>query len=196
MSDGSETRGRLRLRPRCGWIGAALLALVTGTAACVGGRPLRVGPELQAYPAGVIPGLHVQQALDETDALLYRVAANVTDRRDYGEHDDEEGDGFGGGVGWRRYETAARTGWLWGGRVDLWRFEINWRDDGPPLRRGSSKTWTLQPSLEGGHAWSLGDGWSMEVTLGIGAEINVDTEGEGVGEGAIGLLGFTLLRSF
>ena len=55
--------------------------------------------------------------------------ANVTDRGDWSEHDNEEGFGSGVGGGWRRYGNSGRVGFFWGGRVDLWSLEIDWEDD-------------------------------------------------------------------
>ena len=52
----------------------------------------------------------------------------------------------------------------------------------------------LQPTLEGGYSWLLDQGrWSLDLSLGLGAEINLDEDGEDVGDGAIVLLGVSLL---
>jgi hypothetical protein len=61
----------------------------------------------------------------------------------------------------------------------------------------------LQPTLEGGYSWLLGAGsWSLDLTAGLGAEINLQEDGnlpagstqrEDVGEGAIFLLGLSFL---
>lgn len=180
------------LRRAAAAFGAAALA------ACAS-RPPAPGFEVQAYPAGVIPGVHAQWELDESSALTARVAGNFTDRQDFGEHDDERGGGFGAGLGYRRYLGSSREGWLWGARVDLWRLGIDWVDDpGTALRRsGSTDITVLQPSFELGYGMRLGESdWRVEWTLGLGAEINIDTDGEDVGEGAILLLGATLVRSF
>lgn len=169
-----------------------LLSLPLLTASCATG-PAAVGVELQAYPAGLIPGLHVQTPLDELSSLTFRAAANLTDRQDFGEFDNEEGDGFGGGIGYRRYLERGREGWLFGGRVDLWDLEIDWEDPGPVT--GTTDILVLQPTAEVGYGFRLGeDGWRIELTLGLGAEINIDTDGEDVGEGAILLLGITALH--
>jgi hypothetical protein len=156
---------------------------------------LRYGIEVQAYPAGLIPGVHLQWPLSPRDQLTLRLAANLTDREDYGEQDDEEGHGFGGGVGYRRYWAEQRAGWLYGARLDLWSLEIDWTEDpgGPGEESGSTDLLVLQPSVEGGYGWSVGTNWQLEVTLGLGVEINLDEDGRDVGEGLIGLLGCTLV---
>ncbi len=173
---------------------ASLLAALAG--GCATGSPA-LGIETQVYPAGVIPGLHAQWELSPNEALTARLAHNFTDRRDFGEHDDEEGGGFGAGLGYRRYLGHSREGWLWGARIDVWDLEIDWEDGGgtPAASSGSTDILVLQPSAELGYGLRLGDSkWRLEWTLGLGAEINIDSDGEDVGEGAILLLGATLVR--
>ena len=76
---------------------------------------------------------------------------------------------------------------------DVWDLEIDWEDPGPVT--GSTDVIVVQPTAEVGYGFRLGeDGWRVELTFGLGAEINVDTDGDDVGEGAIALLGVTLLH--
>ena len=53
-------------------------------------------------------------------------------------------------------------------------------------------------SLEGGYSFVLGSRkrWVVEPSLAFGFEINATTDGEDVGEGAIGILGLSILYSF
>ncbi|MEM6568246.1 MAG: hypothetical protein AAF957_07530 [Planctomycetota bacterium] len=150
------------------------------------------GVEVQVYPAGIIPGLHARYRLSDADTLTFRLAANLTDRQDFGEREDESGDGWGSGVGWRRALSGDldETGWYFGARVDVWDLSIDWRDRG---RSGTTDIIVLQPTAEGGYGWTTERAGRFELGLGLGAEINVDTQGEDVGEGAILLLGLTWL---
>jgi hypothetical protein len=166
---------------------------VSGSATLDASSASAFGIELQAYPAGVIAGLHGEYALSERDVLTARLAWNETDRGDFGEHDDEQGGGPGGGIGWRRFLGAGRSGWLFGARVDVWQLEIDWEDDLPAAREGTTDVLVVQPSLEAGYRWRLGDSrWTFDLTGSLGVELNVDTDGEDVGEGPIGLIGATL----
>lgn len=151
------------------------------------------GLELQAYPAGIVPGAQARWRMDEDDAVFVRAAANLTDRQDFGEHDDESGGGFGLGAGWRHAVAGdlGADGWLYGARLDLWSLSIDWKDPGP--REGTTDVLVLQPTAEFGYGWSTAAGSRIELTATLGAEINVDTDGEDVGEGAILLLGLTWL---
>ena len=153
----------------------------------------RMGTELRVYPTGAIfTGQHLYPA-GENDAWLLEVGLNVTDRDDDGEHEEEDGYGIGIGAGWRRYASEGRLGFFWGGRANLWDMEIDWDD---PARRGTSTVLVFQPTVEVGHAWSLGGAWILEAGLSAGAEVNLDTDGEDVGEGGIVLGGIGLSAGF
>ena len=113
-------------------------------------------------------------------------------------YQDEDGDGFGGGVGYRHFFGEDLGGWFMGARVDLWSLEIDWRDKlgTPKKRRGSTDVLVLQPTFELGYGFLLEERVRLNVFGAAGAEINVSTHGEHVGEGAIGLLGLSLVFGF
>lgn len=171
------------------------LWIATCLTACASTTDRAVGLEFQAYPAGVVSGLRAERALGVRDLLFARVAWNDTDRRDFGEHDDERGGGPGGGVGWSRFLRADRTGWRYGARVDLWDLEIDWRDRAPAQRSGATEVLVLQPALELGYRWRIpNSAWLVDLTASVGLELNLDTSGEDVGEGPIGLIGLSVVR--
>lgn len=163
-----------------------VLIASTGCAA----SPQGWGTELQLYPSGLIVAGHTRYSISQDESLFLRAGYNFTDRGDSGKHEDEEGSGPGLGVGYRRdLAGGGAQGWLYGARVDLFFLDIDWKDTGS---QGSSDVIVLQPVVEGGYGWDLASG-RIELTLSAGAEINIDTNGEDVGEGAIGLLGVTYL---
>ena len=152
-----------------------------------------LGAEVRGYPAGVIPALYGEVPLTDHGLLTFDLAANLTDRQDFGEHDEEDGSGFGGGVGYRYYFGQRLDRWFLGARVDLWSLSIDWQDPGTS---GNTDVLVLQPTVEGGYGFRLGDRWRLNVFAAGGAEINVDTEGEDVGDGAIGILGVSCVYGF
>ncbi len=159
---------------------------------------LEWGLDAQAYPAGAILALHVAAPLSDHDLAFVRAGYNATDRQNFGKHDEEQGGGPGMGLGYRHYFSQHFTGWFAGARVDLWALEIDWKDqNGGAPRQGSSDVLVFQPTLEVGYGFALGQsGWRLDLTFSLGAEINLATEGEQVGEGAILLGGAALSRSF
>lgn len=149
------------------------------------------GVELQVYPTGLIPGLRYEWQIREQDVVFARLAYNFTERSDFGEHDDESGGGAGIGFGWRHWKDRMSQDWHYGARLDIWTLDIDWRDNLPSLRTGETDILVLQPSAELGYSWLKPDGSRVDLTAGLGVEINVDTDGEDVGEGIIALFGVT-----
>lgn len=147
--------------------------------------------ELRAYPAGGIASLGALFDYDPRTELGISLAYNRAERGDAGEHDHESGDGFGIGIEARRFYRASASGWFYGARAELFQLDIDWRDDGGA--RGQSEITVLQPTARLGYRFALpGSARTLEIAGGLGAEINLDTDGEQVGEGAIGLIGIAI----
>lgn len=155
--------------------------------------PARHGLELQAYPAGVVAAARLERSLSYDEVVSFRIAWNETDRSDWGEHDNEEGGGYGAGIGYSRWLGGERSGWFWGGQLDLWQLDIDWRQN-TPASQGQTDVTVLQPVLQAGWSSASDGGWRTDWTASIGAEINIDTSGQDVGEGLIFLLGVRLTR--
>ncbi len=162
-----------------------------------------IGVEGQVYPAGIIPGIRFDLGLTENLNLTSRIGYNFADRRDWGKHDNEEGGGPGFSLG------LERTGFLTenlsiNARTDLWFMDIDWRDTEyicpivPPCENinftGSSEVTVFQPTIGLAYIFPITDRFFIKPSLSFGYEINVKTEGDPVGEGAILLLGFQFGR--
>lgn len=152
-------------------------------------RAAELGAELRVYPAGLITGLRGDLALGRHEHLLIQLGYNLTDRRDWGQHAEESGGGGGLGLGWMHQFGVDPRGWIAGARLDYWRMDIDWKD---PDREGSTRVTVLQPTATAGYRFASAR-WHFEATLSVGAEINLSTEGEAVGEGAIVLAGISAL---
>ncbi len=176
---------------------AALFTAPSATAQVLPFSPLL---EAQIYPAG---GILVGGA--RLGPLDVHAGWNRTRRGDFGEHDNERGGGPGIGASiWRRGAPGAPgalsgllgvAGLHAGLRIDVWYLDIDWWDrvpggiTGPPTparRTGSTQITVFQPTVR--LRFDL-PGAPLSLTAAVGAEINVTTDGEDVGDGAIGLLG-------
>lgn len=149
------------------------------------------GAEIRAYPAGLVPGVVLGYHLSPQTELALTAGANITDRRDWGEHENEEGRGFGGGLRYTYFFEDGISGWFTGVVADIWRLEIDWEDDNE-TRSGVSNITVLQPTGRGGYRFNLNESISLDATAALGAEINISTDGEDVGQGAILLIGIQL----
>lgn len=170
--------------------GLLALALLVG---CRSAGALGWGTEVELYPAGAVVAASAGSPVSERAVVFGRAGYNLTDRRDYGEHEDESGGGPGFGVGYRRWLGDGYRGWFWGARADLWFLEIDWEEAGG-TPSGTSDVVVFQPVGQGGYTWPLDGGFRLDLSASLGAEINVDTSGEDVGEGAILLVGLTWTR--
>lgn len=159
---------------------------------------IEVGVELQVYPTGFIPGIHLEYELSPHSGLQGRIGYNVVRHRDLGVHQDERGGGFGGTLGYRYYFKPERKGMIIGLRCDLWQNEVDWRDGIGLITEmsGTSNVTVLQPTGELGYTFALNNNLTLVPTISLGAEINIKTEGEEIGQGAILLLGATLSKRF
>lgn len=153
-----------------------------------------IGPELQIYPTGIIPGLRAEWTAGEKSTVHIRIGANLIDHRDLGVQDDETGSGYGFTLGYRRFFDTDYNRWFLGIKSDLWRNTIDWKNapDTPLETSGTSNITVLQPTLEGGYSFALSEKWSLAPSLAFGYEVNVLTDGEEVGQGPILLLGLHL----
>ncbi|MCB9245572.1 MAG: hypothetical protein H6606_04005 [Flavobacteriales bacterium] len=159
-----------------------------------------IGVEFQAYPAGLMPGIQFEYQLAEHHAAHIRLGANYANRRDWGKHDDERGSGIGGTLGYR-YRGEWRGSIISSGfRTDIWDMRIRWSNTTTDMGqqsidRGETSILVVQPTLEIGWWKVFAQRWTLGICVSNGYEINVRTQGEPVGEGAITLLGINLLRS-
>ena len=153
-------------------------------------QKLNYGVSLQVYPAGIIPTVNAELYRNEKYSWLFRVGANLTDRRDFSDfHDEEKGGGFGGSIGYRRHFPLKNNDKIIVGlNTDLWNLWINYKDDVGEPNETSGRTYilVLQPYLETGYFFNLKNSSKLGVTLGFGREFNVITRGEEVEQDLIG----------
>lgn len=151
--------------------------------------------EFQAYPTGLIPGFTYERFISKKDAFNIRIGRQIIRHEDFGVHEDERGDGFGGSLGYRRYWP---TGLSLGVRVDLWQNDLDWADNigEPDEVRGQTDVLVLQPVVEATWRRFFAKSWFLQPSVAAGAEINIRTEGEETGQGFIFLLALAIGRSF
>ena len=148
-----------------------------------------IGISAQWYPAGFIPTGNLEHFLNEKESVVFRLGFNFTDRRDFSdENDSEEGEGFGGSLGFRKHFPLAKGKIIAGLNTDVWSLNIDWTDtvNGNP-ESGSTYILVAQPWLEGGYFLPIKNTKTvLGITLGFGREINVITSGDEVAQGFIG----------
>ena len=157
-------------------------------------QTITAGAEHQFYPTGMISSLNLQVHYPTLWYLETRAGYNHIRHGDAGIHQDEQGYGFGGGLGLGRKWLVGKQTIRTLLRSDFWRNQIDWRDhiNTEEEVSGLSKIWVWQPTLMIGYEWQLNQILVLP-TVSFGAEINVDTQGSEVGEGLILLVGVKVL---
>ena len=149
-----------------------------------------LGFSAQFYPAGIIPTINYEHFVSEKASFLYRLGANITDRKDFSsENNNEEGAGFGGSFGYRRHFLFNKGRFILGFNTDAWNLWIDWKDNIglPNETSGTSYIFVLQPWLEAGYFFNLKNTPSkIGITAGFGREINIITNGDDVAQDWIG----------
>jgi hypothetical protein len=175
-------------------IGFSLILLLLGPLGQAQNAPLDLAFEFQAYPTGLIPGIRLEKNFGGKNAAHLRLGYQAIDHRDLGKQDDETGQGWGFSLGYHRYFKPSYQGFFLGARNDIWFNRIDWaNNDGTS---GQTDITVLQPTAQAGWLFLLGKKFLLCPTLSFGYEINVKTEGEPTGEGAILLLGINLGHRF
>jgi hypothetical protein len=164
----------------------ALLCAVPTIAIAQGEGVIGAGFEAQLYPSGGIFSVRGSIRTGDRDAFFGFLGFNVAERGNNGVHGSETGEGPGVGIAWRHFLGEDHGGWYFGVRTDVYALKIDWQDPGA---FGTTDIVVLQPTAQGGYTFDAGDGWVIDVGASLGAEINVSTTGEPVGDGAILLLG-------
>ena len=137
------------------------------------------GPEVQAYPTGVIPGIRI-----EYKNWNVRLGFQWINHRDLGVQDDEQGNGYGFSLG---YKTNLSNKFNLLFRNDFWWNSIDWVNENPSAT-GETEIFVLQPTAVLEYRKGIISD-RLIPSLGFGWEWNAKTDGEATGEGAILLIG-------
>lgn len=158
-------------------------------------RVTDIGLEFQAYPTGLIPGLHLEHGFSAKKVGTLRLGYQIIDHGSRGKHSVETGNGFGGSIGLKHYLKDDFKWLSFGIRTDIWANKIDWLtilDKQPAEIKGTTHILVLQLTVEAGWGFIFWEKIVFTPTVAFGFEINVKTEGEPTGEGAIVLLGVNL----
>lgn len=152
-----------------------------------------VALEIQIYPTGFIPGISIDKHISTKHVAYIRGGFNFFNHRDLGVWTNEEGGGYGGSIGYKRYLNDSQLGFRFGIKNDIWFNTVDWAGfnavNSPIF--GRTKIIVIQPTLEAAYVWDFGN-ILIAPSLAFGLEWNVKTEGEPTGEGPILLFGIQL----
>lgn len=154
------------------------------------------GVEVQAYPTGMLFGLHLDHMMRKDSALLshgphLRFGYNMVRHRDLGVHDNERGGGSGFSLGYNlHFNFKKYNGLLLTTRNDLWFNKIEWMDNNG-IESGITNIIVVQPTIRAAYTRRIKH-LLIAPSLAFGYEINTHQRGEDVGEGPVLLLGIMI----
>jgi hypothetical protein len=155
-----------------------------------------LGLEIQAYPAGLISQVRIGFRASPKSEILGSLGYNLARRQDFGEHDNEEGGGFGYAFAYKQYFKEGLKAWFIEAQTSFWHMDIDWTDNSP-ANSGTTAITVFQPTIGFGYDFQLkGDRLKLGLKAAFGYEININTKGEDVGEGGISLFGATFSYNF
>lgn len=149
----------------------------------------------QIYPAGFISTLSAQKSIGPQSLIGVRIGHNLLRHGNLGMQDNERGYGFGFSLDYTHYLKKSHISkWYATLKNDIWFNSVDWKNNlgQPSETSGNTDIIVVQPTLEIGYSFINNKNFFIRPNLAFGIEINVDTQGEDVGEGMIGLLGVSL----
>ncbi len=136
------------------------------------------GFEIQQSIDGYQAAIRGEYGFGNHSAAFLRLTATEFWRDMYGIHDDENGVGYGVGLGYRYYFKHRKRGWYTELRADLWRNEVEWFETENQIKTtGITKVVDFQPAILFGYAFHLSRNLRLATTFSIGDQIHIYTEG-------------------
>ena len=146
----------------------------------MGYKTVDVGAEFQWYPDGTAYNLEFAFNARMHHSILLRAGFNSVPDKKTDLHDGEEGNGWGGSVGYRYYVGVMPKRFYIGTRLEIWNMKITWSI---PVTQSETKLTIFQPSLEAGYTFLINDLFFITPYVGGGPQVNLKTEGNKVNYG-------------
>jgi Protein of unknown function (DUF3575) len=155
-----------------------LLKVTTVSSQDFGYTTQDVGAELQYQPDGLL--FNVQLAFNAKihHAVIFRVGY---DKIKTGStiHSLENGDGWGGSLGYRYYFKVLPVKFFAGLRIDGCKMNVHWTK--PFFQEGDTRLAFLQPTIEVGYTFLFNDKFFIIPHFAAGYKIKVYSKGENIG---------------
>lgn len=137
------------------------------------------GFEIQQSIEGYQAAIRGEYGFGNHSAVFLRLTATEFWRDMYGVHDDENGVGYGTGLGYRYYFKHRKRGWYTELRADVWRIEVEWIERENQVKKtGITNIIDFQPAILFGYAFHLSRNLRLATTFSIGDQIHIYTKGE------------------
>ncbi len=157
-----------------------LLKVTTVSSQDFGYTTQDVGAEFQYQSDGLLFNLQLAFNAKTHHAIIFRAGYNKINSGSL-IHNTENGDGWGGSLGYRYYFKVLPVKFFAELRVDGYKMNFNWKT--PFLQEGNSKLVFLQPTIEVGYTFLFNELLFISPHLATGYQIKVSNRGETINYG-------------
>jgi Protein of unknown function (DUF3575) len=139
-----------------------------------------VGAEFQYQPDGLLFNLQLAFNAKIHHAVIFRAGYNKIKTAST-IHNSENGDGWGGSIGYRYYFKVLPVKFFAGLRIDAYKMNVHWSKSF--LEEGDTKLAFLQPTIEVGYTFLFNELFFITPHLAAGYQIELYSKGENIAYG-------------
>jgi hypothetical protein len=136
-----------------------------------------VGAEFQYQPDGLLFNLQIAFNAKIHHAFIFRAGYDKI-RTGSTIHGSENGDGWGGSLGYRYYFKVIPVRFFTGLRMDAYKMNVHWNKSF--LREGDTRLAFLQPTIEVGYTFLFNELFFITPHLAAGYQIKLYSKGENI----------------
>ena len=156
------------------------LSITAASSQDFGYRTTDAGGEFQWYPDGSILNLQLAFNARVHHSFVIRGGYNKARLKRTSAHDEEEGSGWGGSLGYRYYLSALPKKFFLGLKADLSKMTVHWSI---PVTESDTKLTLLQPAFEMGYTFLVNDMFFITPHFTAGYQVKLNSKGESVAYG-------------
>jgi Protein of unknown function (DUF3575) len=142
-----------------------------------GYRTFDIGAEYQYTKSGPSYNLQVAFNSEEHHSIVLRAGYNIATGQTTPTHNNEEGSGWSGSLGYRYYFSVLPKRFFIGARAAVAAMDIQWSIH---ATNGSSKLMVLQPAVETGYTLLINDMFFITPHISAGIQTTLNNKGEKV----------------
>lgn len=157
-----------------------LLISSTSNAQDLGYNSVDIGGDYQWNPDASTYSLQVASNAKIHHSVLFRAGYTKIQSDPNTADNNESGSGWSASIGYRYYIGIIPKGFYLGARIEVSDLKINWSN---LIGGGTTKTLSLQPSLETGYTFLINDLFFITPNIAAGYQTNLKTNGVAVSYG-------------
>ena len=157
-----------------------LFSVTTASSQDLGYKTSDLGAEIQWQPDGLLLNMQLAFNAKIHHSIIFRAGYNKIKTGSIN-HSFENGDGWGGSLGYRYYFKDIPRRFFAGLRIDACKMNVHWKK--PFSEEGDTRLAFLQPTIEVGYTFLFNDEFFITPNLAAGYKIKIYSKGENIAYG-------------